>query len=187
MNNSYRIGLIICCIASGGTLALRAQPPPAIREATDDTRFAALIGNTRPEATSASDRGRVADEFPMENVLLQMKRSPERDAALERYIAELHDPLSPNFHKWLTPEEFAESYGLSNADIVTVSNWLTSLGFRINGIQASGLIVDFSGTASLVEKAFHTEIHNLETGGVSHFANMSDPEIPAALEPLVAG
>jgi subtilase family serine protease len=187
MNNSYRIGLIICCIASGGTLALRAQPPPAIREATDDTRFAALIGNTRPEATSASDRGRVADEFPMENMLLQMKRSPERDAALERYIAELHDPLSPNFHKWLTPEEFAESYGLSNADIVTVSNWLTSLGFRINGIQASGLIVDFSGTASLVEKAFHTEIHNLETGGVSHFANMSDPEIPAALEPLVAG
>ena len=47
--------------------------------------------------------------------------------------------------------------------------------------------VDFSGTAGQVRSAFHTEIHNLEVNGVKHFANMSDPQIPAALEPVVAG
>ena len=47
--------------------------------------------------------------------------------------------------------------------------------------------IDYSGTAGQVRAAFHTEIHHLSVNGVTHFANMSDPEIPAALAPAVVG
>src|ERR1019366_2234145 len=46
---------------------------------------------------------------------------------------------------------------------------------------------DVSGTAGLVLDAFHPEIHSLSVNGKSHFANMSDPRIPAALAPVVTG
>ena len=158
-----------------------------IREAIDESRLVTLFNNTRPEATRANDRGRVPDEFPMDHMLLQMKRSPEREAASERYLAELQDSASPDFHKWLTPGQFAEYFGLATADVDATSAWLRSHGFTVNGIQPSGMTIDFSGTAGLVRQAYRTEIHNLVVNGVGHFANMSDPKIPAALEPVVAG
>ena len=48
-------------------------------------------------------------------------------------------------------------------------------------------MVDFSGTAKQVREAFHTEIHHFKVNGEMHVANTSDPQIPAALAPAVAG
>jgi subtilase family serine protease len=48
-------------------------------------------------------------------------------------------------------------------------------------------LIDFSGTAGQVHGAFRTSIHNLDVNGVQHIANMSDPQIPAALAPAVVG
>ena len=49
------------------------------------------------------------------------------------------------------------------------------------------MLIDFSGTAGQVREAFHTEIHNLDVSGERHIANMSDPQIPAALAPAIVG
>jgi len=76
---------------------------------------------------------------------------------------------------------------VAQEDVATVKNWLTSHGFTVHGTQASGLVIDFGGTAGQVRSAYHTEIHNLEVNGKQHFANMSDPQIPEALEPAVVG
>jgi subtilase family serine protease len=172
-------------------LAVHAQPTGrptrVIREAINEARVVALKGNTRPEATAQNDRGIASDSFPLHHMLLQLKRSPEREAALKQYIDDLHNAKSPNYHKWLTAEQFAEHYGVAQEDVAAVSSWLTSNGFTVHGAPASGLTIDFSGTAGQVRNAYHTEIHNLEVGGKQHFANMTDPQIPAALEPAVAG
>lgn len=163
------------------------RPEPAIRTGIDETTLVTLVNNTRPEATAANDRGRVADSFVLDHMLLQLKRSSEREAALESHIAQLHDSTSANFHHWLTAEEFGQSFGVAKSDVDTVSAWLTSHGFTVHGAQSSGTVVDFSGTAGMIREAFHTEIHNLDVNGVAHFANMSDPRIPAALAPVIAG
>lgn len=163
------------------------RPTPSILEPVNEQRLVTLFQNTRPEANAENDRGRVPDSFPMNHMLLQLKRSPERAAALESYISELHDRKSPNFHNWLAPDQFAEHYGVAGADVATVSGWLSSHGFTVNGSQSSGLVIDLSGTAGMVKEAFHTEIHRLSVNGVEHFANMSDPQIPEALAPAITG
>jgi subtilase family serine protease len=163
------------------------RPTRVIRETINAAKLVTLEGNTRPEANAQNDRGVVSDGFRMDHMLLQLKRSPERDAALKQYADELHDANSTNFHKWLTADQFAERYGVAQEDVDTVTGWLKSQGFWVDGVQLSGLTIEFSGTAGAVRSAYHTEIHNLQVNGVPHFANMSDPQIPAALEPAVAG
>jgi len=183
--------LIYCAFAVSLAPAILAQPtghPAAvIREGVNEARLIALEGNTRPEANAQNDRGIVDDSFQLDHMLLQLKRSPEREAALKQYIDELHDANSPNFHQWLTAAQFAEYYGVAQSDVDAVTGWLKSHGFAINGVQPGGLTIDFGGSAGQVRGAFHTEIHNLAVNGASHFANTSDPQIPAALEPVVAG
>jgi len=163
------------------------RPARIIRDAVDDSRLVTLSHNTRPEANAQNDRGRVPDDFAMNHMLLQLKRSAERETALQQYIDQLHDRNSANFHNWLTPEQFAQSFGMAKEDADTVSAWLMSHGFTVNGVQPGGLMIDFSGNAGQVRGAFHTEIHNLEVNGQMHFANMSDPRIPEAIAPAVHG
>src|SRR5215831_8096853 len=158
-----------------------------ITQSVDEGKRVALRGNTRPEANARNDRGRVADEFPMEHLLLQLRRSPEQEQALQQFISELQTHDSPNFHRWINPQEFGAAFGVSQQDLGTITGWLESHGFRINVVYPSRLVVDFSGTAGQVRRAFHTEIHNLEIRSEKHIANMSDPQIPAALVPAVVG
>ncbi|HEV3481366.1 MAG TPA: protease pro-enzyme activation domain-containing protein [Candidatus Acidoferrales bacterium] len=163
------------------------QAAPLITQGIDESRLVTLRGNTRSEANPQNDRGPVANNLAIEHMLLQLRRSPEQEQALKQFIDELHDRNSPNFHQWLTAEQFGARFGLAQQDLDTISRWLESHGFKVNLVYPSGILIDFSGTAGDVREAFHTEIHQLDVNGVKHIANVRDPQIPAALAPAVAG
>jgi hypothetical protein len=191
VSSSWVLVLAVTLLA-GAAIAQPAEPTlpqqrALVTQGIDERALATLRGNTRPEANAINDRGPVADDFRMEHMLLQLRRSPEQERALDQFIDQLHNPKSPNFHRWLTARQFGERYGLARADLDTVSGWLRSHGLVVNVVYSNGVLIDFSGTASQVNEAFHTEIHHLEVDGVKHFANMSDPQIPAALTPIVLG
>jgi subtilase family serine protease len=158
-----------------------------INTTVDNNQLLRLPGNTRPEANGSNDRGRVPDSLVLEHMQLLLRRPVEREAALKRYIEELHDRASPNFHRWLGNAKFTERYGVSQQDVAVVTGWLRQRGFTVNTVYPNSMIIDFSGTAAQVAAAFHCEIHFLKVHGTRHIANMSDPKLPAALAPAVVG
>ena len=139
----------------------------------------------RPIRKTTAARRRI--DLSMDHMLLQLQRSPEQEQAVQAFVDALHNPGSPDFHRWLTAEEFGARFGASQADIDATTGWLQSHGFTVHSVYPSGMVIDFSGTAGQVREAFHTEIHYLEVNGQRHIANMSDPQIPEALAPAVAG
>ncbi len=191
-----RMGLVAAC-GLGAMFAIYASAHmkdrdarhrrPAICERIDDGHRVTLRGNTRPEANSRNDRGRVPEDFPMDHMLMLLKRAPEDEQAVAQYVEQLHDKNSPSYHQWMTAADFGQKFGVAQDDIETVTNWLEAHGFKVNLVYPSGMLVDFSGNAGQVREAFHTEIHDLDVAGEKHIANMSDPQIPAALAPVVAG
>ena len=148
-----------------------------------------LEGNTPPAALqSENDRGPVADAMQLDHMLLALKRTPEIESSLQELIDEMHNPTSPQYHQWLTPQQIGASFGLAHADLQVIQSWLASHGFTVNRVYSNGLVIDFSGTAAQVREAFHTEIHQLVLpNGERHIANIRDPEIPAALAPAIQG
>jgi subtilase family serine protease len=158
-----------------------------VTQPIDENVLHRLAGNTRPQANAQNDAGPVGDDLAMEHMLLQLQRPAERELALQQLIDSQQDPQSPNFHHWLTAEEFGSNFGPAQADIGTVTAWLQSHGFQVNSVYPNGMLIDFSGTAGQVRTAFHTAIHTLNVNGVRHIGNMSDPRIPEALAPVIAG
>jgi hypothetical protein len=198
--------LSLLAIFSTTTFASPAKPPqsnaatvaPRVTQPIDESRVVSLVHNTRPEATPANDRGAVPEGFNAEHMLLLLQRSPQQEKELDTLIDQMHDKNSPNFHQWLTPEEFGARFGVAQEDIDKVTGWLESHGFRINQVYPNHILIDFSGTAGQIQEAFHTSIHNIEVKRKSsirdvqvkteaHVANMSDPQIPAALAPVIKG
>src|SRR5260370_6558402 len=87
----------------------------------------------------------------------------------------------------MTPGDFGQQFGPSDLDIQIVSTWLLSQGFRIDEVARGRAVIEFSGTAGLVRNTFHTELHKFVVNGEEHLANVSDPQIPFALAPVVVG
>jgi subtilase family serine protease len=111
----------------------------------------------------------------MERMILTLHLSKGKRAELDAFLAELHDPASPNFHHWLTPEEFGSRFG-------PFSN-----GFTVDEVAKGRLWINFSGSAAAIERAFHTQIHDYYVNGRLHHANDRDPAIPRGLSDVVAG
>ncbi len=191
----HKVARAFCLLAVWASFFFLAVPiaqaqngrPVLITQNPDESKLVALAGNTRREANAKYDRGLVADNLPMEHMLLQLKRSPAQERELQQLIDELTDSSSPNFHHWLTAKEFGERFGLAEQDLDAITRWLESYGFKVNVVYQNGILIDFSGTAGQVREAFHTEIHELNVKGEKHIANMSDAKIPVALASAVVG
>lgn len=182
--------LALCGFSGSALAANQAGSPtaaPRIVDAVDETKLVTLAGQTHPLAAPKYDRGAVEDSYPMEHMFLQLRRSPKQEDTLKSTIDELQDPHSGKYHQWLTAEELGTKFGPAQRDIETVAQWLSSHGFQVNTVHKNGLTIDVSGTAGQVREAFHTEIHKYLVNGKQHIANVSDPQIPAAMAPVVAG
>ncbi|MGO9776743.1 MAG: protease pro-enzyme activation domain-containing protein [Terracidiphilus sp.] len=193
MKNPHRCLYLACTLllASGFALSAAAEnaaaPNARVLGPINDASHVTLAGNTRPEAIAANDQGQVEDSLPMDHMQLLLSRAPAQQAALDAYTASLSDKNSPNYHQWLTAQQIGDQFGVAQADIDQVTGWLTSHGLTVNTVYPNKMLIDFSGSAAQVREAFGIEIHGYLVNGVRHIANDSDPRIPAALAPVVAG
>src|SRR5260370_37525501 len=169
------------------TSAQTAAVPARITQAIDETQRVRLQGNVHPLARPEFDQGAAPPNLPMQRMLLMLKRSPEQEAALDQLMTEQHDKSSPNFHKWLTPEQFGRQFGPADADVQAVTTWLQSHGFQVARVTKGKTAIEFSGTAALLKEAFRTEIRSYIVNGEQHWANANDPQIPAALSAALQG
>ena len=181
------LSAIISLYVARGRAQAQNAVPSRITAAIDESKLTVLHGNTLPLARGAFDRGAAANNLQMDQMLLVLQRSAAQQAALDRLLAAQQDKTSPEYHHWLTPEEFGEQFGASDADVQKVRAWLESHGFQVNSVSKGRDLINFSGSAGQVRTAFHTTMHQYAMGTRDHLANAEDPAIPTALAPVVAG
>ncbi|HZZ84819.1 MAG TPA: S53 family peptidase [Anaeromyxobacteraceae bacterium] len=147
----------------------------------------ALRGGVHPLAQPRFDRGRAAGTAHLSGVTMVLAPSAAQQADLEKLLAAQQDPASSSYHRWLTPEEYADRFGPTADEVAAVTAWLEAQGFAVDGISRSRARIFFSGSVARLEAAFRTEIHRYSVDGESHFANATEPSVPAALAGMVLG
>lgn len=180
---SLLAALLICALPC---LAQKGQPD-RIAGPIDTNQMVTLTGHVHPMAQAQYDKGPVDASQEMGYVTLLIKPTASQQAAVQQLLAEQHDQSSKNYHKWLTPEQYADRFGLSQNDIRSMQTWLQSQGFTVVQTARGRNWIAFSGTAAQVESTFHTAIHSYNVNGEKHMANVSAPQIPSALAGIVTG
>src|SRR5271166_759732 len=175
-------------IASAQTPDHRSvRPSVRVTGVVDDRAIVARPGNVHPLARAEFDTGLAPSETRMDRMILLLKPDAVQEAALEALPAAQQDPQSPEYRRWLTPEEYGARFGVADSDLNTLVAWLTAHGFQVEPAPASRRQIVFSGTAGQVQVAFHTEVHLYNVNGARHSANAQDPGIPQAFGEVVAG
>jgi len=144
-----------------------------------------LRGSRSPRIDRLTSEGPIADSTIVHGITFRFRPTPEQSADLEKLLDQQQDPNSPLYHAWLTPEEYADRFGLNQDDFEKVSDWIASQGFQIDFAARSRTHISFTGTARQVSQTFGTELHRLHADGKAHFANLTEALVPAEIEPLV--
>jgi subtilase family serine protease len=154
--------------------------------ATPASGLAILPGHMHRFAQPRFDVGEAPDSLRMGGLELIIAKTPAQQRALDALVAAQQDPKSPQYHHWLSPAEYGSRFGASDATVAALSGWLASNGFQVGTMPPGRAHLPFSGSKARVEAAFHAQIHSFSVNGERHYANVSDPMVPAALKPMIA-
>jgi subtilase family serine protease len=182
-----RIGGAAALFVITASLLAAQAPAPRIHSEIASSQMTALKGSLHPMALPQNDAGRMPGNTRLNGISLYFNRTAAQQAALDALVAAQQNPASPQYHQWLTPDQFAAQFGMAQSDLDRVQSWLQQQGFTVDSTARSRNMIRFSGTVSQVESAFATEMHYYQSGSEKHFAPSTALSLPAALARVVSG
>jgi hypothetical protein len=142
-----------------------------------------LPGHVPPAVARLTPVGRLAGDRRL-NLAIGL---PLRDqAGLDKLLRGLYDPAGTNFHHYLTPPQFTERFGPSASDYQAVVDFARTNGLAITHTHGNRVLLDVSGRAADVERAFHITLrtyrHPVEAR--EFYAPDKEPTVAASLPVL---
>jgi subtilase family serine protease len=159
---------------------------PRLSAPVSSASMVTLAGTHPRIVEKADDLGALSGSQQMQGISLSFSLTAAQQSALTALMTAQQTPGSPQYHQWLTPDQFAAQFGVAASDIAATESWLQSQGFTVEGVSRSHTRIFFSGTAAQVQAAFGASLHNFRMlDGTTHYAPAADLKIPAALSGLV--
>jgi uncharacterized protein (TIGR03437 family) len=178
---SFLIACVVACILAG---VLSAQPR-LIKGPIQDSQRARMTGHVHPMAKAENDLGPLDASVALPAITLVLQQTPTQQADLDSLLAAQQDAASPDYHRWLTPEQYADRFGASPDDIAKITAWLEQHNLHVTTVGRARTSVIFTGTAGDVATALEISFHRYSVDGVTHFANTAEPSLPIALQTAV--
>jgi subtilase family serine protease len=167
-------------------LLVHAASQPRITAPVDNS-VRVRLNRSHLSINPASDLGAIDGARPFNRMFLVLNMAPEQQHELATLLDSQQTKGSPSYHRWLTPDEYAQRFGPAPEDLARIVAWLQQQGFSAIQPARSGMWIEFSGTVATVNRAFQTRIHAYQLGAETHIANSTDISIPSALSPLISG
>jgi pseudomonalisin len=149
-----------------------------------------LTGHLPSWVTPENDAGEVPDSRSLDLTFV-LSRAPLQQAEFNQLLADQQNPTSSRYHRWLTPQQIGNTYGPTEHDVRVLTDWLTSQGLRIDEVAPSKMFVRVSATAGIAGDALSTTFRIFRipamADGRSYVSAITEPSIPMALIPIVAG
>lgn len=120
---------------------------------------------------------------PAQTLAMHLTMALRNRGELDRLLADQQDPSSPQYHRWLTPDEFTNRFGPTTADLARVTDWLKRKGFTVESADASTREVLFNANVEQAQSAFGVKIEM--SADKRWYSNTSDPVVPAEIAPLI--
>ncbi|MBS1821152.1 MAG: Ig-like domain repeat protein [Acidobacteria bacterium] len=182
-----RITVLAVLLMGASAQKLYGAQANRIQIAVDDGNRAPVGKTVSPRVRLATDLGAASADTELASVTIYFSLTDAQQSDLTQLLADQQNPSSAQYHKWLTPQQYGARFGISTADMDKVKGWLQGKGLTITSVSPSMNYVTVSGSVGQAESAFKTQIHAFSENGEKHIANVSDPELPAAIAKIVAG
>ncbi|MBS2009346.1 MAG: S8/S53 family peptidase [Cyanobacteria bacterium SZAS TMP-1] len=151
------------------------------------------LSGSVPEVVQQSQQIQHADPEAQLEIVVGLKARNEAD--LDALINRQQDPSSPDYQRFISPDEFTQRFAPTQSQVDGVVNFLTANGLKIKRVYSNHLLIHAVGNIAQLEKAFGVTInqyqlpgptaHNTMAASTKYFSNDRDPSIPAGLKDVI--
>jgi subtilase family serine protease len=109
---------------------------------------------------------------------------PVRDqSGLTQLVQEVSDPASPNYRHYLTPEQFTERFGPTEADYQAVIAFAKAQGLTVKATHPHRMLLDVAGAVADIERAFQVRMRTYQhpTEAREFYAPDTEPSVEAGV------
>lgn len=165
---------------------LAAAVPSAYAAAQPHTTRAAIAGDVLKGLNH--DAARTGAVSAAKRISVAISLTPRSDKALDTFVANVSNPRSSSYGHYLTKAQFAARFGRTDAEVKQVKEYLRDQGLTVGKVHSGNLLVDASGTAAQLEKAFGTKLSTWKDAksGRAFYANETAPTLPTGIAGLVS-
>jgi kumamolisin len=165
---------------------LAAAVPSAYAAAQPHTTRAAIAGDVLKGLNH--DAARTGAVSASKRIAVAISLTPRNDKSLDTFIADVSNPRSSSYGHYLTKAQFAARFGRTDAEVKQVKEYLRAQGLTVGKVHSGNLLVDATGTAAQLEKAFGTKLSTWKDAksGRAFYANETAPTLPTGIAGLVS-
>jgi subtilase family serine protease len=167
---------LICVLVSGWALAMltMAAVPAPLRT---------LSGHVPADVSKLQPLGRM-DTSQRLNLAISLPLRNQTNLA--SFLDQLYDPTSPNWHRFLTVEQFTEQFGPTTNDFELVANFAKKSGFTITGKPTNRMLLQVNATVGQIESAFNIHLNQYQhpTESRAFYTPDVEPSVAANLPVL---
>ncbi len=159
-------------------LVVTVMTTPSARAAV--TVMKTLSGHVPAVVSQLSAKGNVAADT---DVSLTIGLPLQHREALTNLLAQIYDPASPYYHRYLAPAQFAEQFGPSEQDYAAVADFARANGLTVTATHPNRMLLEVSGKPANIQSAFHVNLRTYKhpTENRDFFAPDTEPSVSAAL------
>ncbi len=130
-----------------------------------------------PDAVSSGIAPLVGHLPGTQRLSLAISLPLRNEAELDELLQEIYDPQSPNYHRYLSVQEFSSRFGPAESDYAAVLNFAHANGLEVIDTAANRMVLDVEGPAANIESAFHVtmNIYQHPTEGRTFYAPDREP------------
>ena len=181
-SNSLKLASMLTCLFAF-TLFLAGSSDAGGQVAGSQVQ---LAGHT-PHQVLNGEAVRVSHYDPEQKLRLAIFVTPRDLAGQEKLLNELQDKKSPNFHKFLSAEEWNARFAPRVEDEQAVVDWAKSQGLTVTNRFSNRMLVDVEAPSAVIEKALGVTLNRYQVGDEVDFSNDRDPSIPVRLSGIIGG
>jgi subtilase family serine protease len=112
---------------------------------------------------------------------MQLRNSSDLDSLL----SSIFDPSYPQYHQYLTPDQFKQLFAPTSDQVQQVVSYLQSQGMTVTSVAPNNLLIDATATVSQVQQAFSVQINTYQAGNHTFYANTTAPSVPTSISQLI--
>jgi hypothetical protein len=105
---------------------------------------------------------------------------------LNKLLQQIYDPASPNYHRYLTPEQFTERFGPTEQDYQALIDFVKANGLAVTGSHPGRVLLDVKGSVADIEKIFQLtmRVYQHPTEARTFYAPDVEPSLDLAVPVL---
>lgn len=115
-----------------------------------------------PEAVASGQAVRIAPMAEMQSLKFALVLPLRNEAELDVLLKQLQDPHSPNFHRYLSVDEFTQRFSATQSDYAEVIRWANANGLKVIETTPNRHVVNVEGSIAAINRALHVQMGNFK-------------------------